>query len=152
MTPRSPGPPNQTTTTPHRGVRRLAEAQRAGVARSAKAMVRALHPRAELDVDRRRRAHPRRLVQLAVRLDLEHRDRVGVLIADVQERPGRVDVHPPRPLSLGRLPGEYLELARVGIDGVHRDAVVAAIRVVEELAARMDPDLGGGVGALETLR
>src|SRR5580765_8471483 len=91
--------------------------------------------RSELDVDRSRRADELGPVELTVRFDAEDGDGVGVLVGRVEECPRGIDVHPARPLSARRLPADHLELARVGIDLVHRDAVVTPVRVVEEPAA-----------------
>jgi len=102
----------------------------------------------EFDVDRREGVDERAELQLAVReVDAKDCDAVGVLVGRIEERPRRVDVHPARPLPARRFPSDHVELTRVRVDLEDRDAVVTAVRGVEELSIRVDTDLRGGVEA-----
>ena len=66
----------------------------------------------------------------------------GVLVGGEQERAGRVDAEVARGLAAGRLVADRREPAGRGVDREDRDAVVAAVRAVEELARGMDLHLG----------
>src|SRR6185295_11483099 len=102
--------------------------------------------------DWRQRCDERAELELAVRrLNSEYGDGIGVLIGRVEERPRWIDVHATRPFTACRFPSDDIKHAGALVDLVHRHAVVAAIGVVEETAARVNADLGGRVRTVETL-
>jgi hypothetical protein len=69
------------------------------------------------------------------------------LVCGVKKGSRGIDVHASGPLPACRLPADHFEFTRVRLDFEHCDAVVTAVRIVEEPPAGVDADLRGGVGA-----
>ena len=82
-------------------------------------------------------------------VDAEDHDRVGILVLGQQVLSGRVESEIPRVLSQRGLMAGGCQLARCGIHDEDRDAVMAPVRPVDELARGMDLDLGRVAGPVE---
>src|SRR5262249_20015766 len=105
---------------------------------------RSLRDRHELDADRRgdldRLAGWRELAGRHV--DSENDERAGVLILREEELTGRIDREVAGSPPLCGLVAYRRQLSGPGVDREDGDAVVAAVRAVEELARGVDVDLG----------
>src|SRR5262250_3717119 len=82
----------------------------------------------------------------------ERDDRIAVLIRGVEERAGRLDGEEARRLALRRLPAHRCEHARCRVDGEDGEAVVSAIRSIDEAPGRAHRDLRGRTVAREGRR
>src|SRR6516162_4153111 len=80
-----------------------------------------------------------------LRVDLELHDGVALLVGDVKPLPARVDGEAAWKTDALRRETDQRERAGRGIDPIADDAVVAAVGGIEELAGRMDRDLGCAV-------
>src|SRR5262249_50350010 len=76
----------------------------------------------------------------------ERDERVRALVRREDERAAPVEREVTRRAPAGRLVADERQLLGRGVEGVDDDAVVAAIRAVDESAIRMDVDVGGEVG------
>src|SRR5205085_11797536 len=82
-------------------------------------------------------------------IDPERDDGVALEVGRVEQAAGRIEGEEARGMALRRLPGYRREPSVRRIDAEGRDAVVPAVRHVDEIARRRDLDLGGGNGAHE---
>ena len=89
--------------------------------------------------------------QAAGRVDVEDGHVVGVLVGGQEAAAGRVDGEASRGLALSGLVAREAEFARQSVDGENRNAVMPAVRAVNELARRVDGDLGREADPLEPL-
>ena len=80
-----------------------------------------------------------------IQIDAEYGHVVGLLVGGEQELAGGVDAEVARGGSPGGLVAKRGQLAVLLVDPEHGDAVVAAVRAVEKLAAWVNEDLGSAV-------
>jgi hypothetical protein len=78
-------------------------------------------------------------------IDAEYGHIVGLLVGSKEKLPGGVDAEVSRSRSPGRLVAKRGQLPVLLVDPEHGDAVVAAVRAVEKLAAWVNENLGGAV-------
>src|SRR6266516_4938541 len=82
-------------------------------------------------------------------VDAERDDGVAALVGRIEEAARRVETEVARLLAPGQLPADRREPAAVRVNGEDGDAVVPAVRAVDEAPGWRDADLGRGVPAAE---
>ena len=87
----------------------------------------------------------------AKRIDAGGDERIAVLVRGDQATTGRIDAEAARRLSLRRLVRNVAEPSGSRIDPVDHDAIVAAVRGVDEIAERMHVDVCARALARERL-
>src|SRR2546427_540831 len=78
-------------------------------------------------------------------IDPESDDVVAFQVCRVEQLPGRIEGEKARRMALRRLPAHWRKHPARRIDTEGHDAVVPAVRYIDEITRRRDFDFGGGI-------